>query len=50
MGGFWEAFGRLLGGFWESFGVPLGGRWEAEVSPSSPDPANKEVNLNADPF
>ena len=23
---------------------------EAEVSPSSPDPANKEVNLNADPF
>ena len=23
---------------------------EAEVSPSSPDQANKEVNLNADPF
>ena len=23
---------------------------EAEVSPSSPDPATKEINLNADPF
>ena len=23
---------------------------DAEVSPSSPDPAKQEVNLNADPF